>query len=149
MGSRLLARALNQLMVVPPAKPQAELNQIVFAAPDIDPKTFSGFAKVFTQSCRRCTLYASSRDLALTASRWIYRSPRAGDTGGMAWMTHGVDTIDASDVDQSLMGHSYFCDRRTVLADLHEVIEKGTAPSDRYGLREVVVEDTRYWTFKP
>jgi esterase/lipase superfamily enzyme len=147
MGNRLLVRALNQHVLTVGDAPGAELRQVVFAAPDIDPATFGGFAKVFADKCERCTLYASSRDLALVASRWIYRRPRAGAVAGLV-SEYGVDAIDVSQVDNSMLGHSYFSDKRVLLIDLNALLRAGVAPDERPVLEAVVLGDGRYWKFR-
>jgi esterase/lipase superfamily enzyme len=144
MGSRLLARALNQHVLTASLEATTPLNQVVFAAPDINAGTFGGFARVFAQSCERCTLYASGKDLALTASKWIYKRPRAG-ADAQALVEYGVDTIDATNVDDSMLGHSYFSDKRVLLQDLSELLFSGRPPSERYGLTEIAVGGGRYW----
>jgi esterase/lipase superfamily enzyme len=58
-GHRVLARALIT-RADRTARVSRDVESVVFAAPDIDPKTFGGFAKVFAGSCERCTLYASA-----------------------------------------------------------------------------------------
>jgi esterase/lipase superfamily enzyme len=146
MGSRLLARALNQHLLTATSDAVTPLHQVVFAAPDINPVTFGGFAKVFALSCERCTLYASARDMALTASSWIYRRPRAG-ADASTLVEYGIDAIDASKVDDSMLGHSYFSDRRVLLQDLSELLYSGRPPADRYGLTEVDASSGRYWQF--
>ena len=146
MGNRVLARALNQHVLTAPPDPGATLHQVVFAAPDINPTTFGGFAEVFAKSCERCTLYASAHDMALTASKWIYRRSRAG-ADVRAVIEYGVDAIDASKVDDSMLGHSYFSDKRVLLQDLSELLFSNRAPDKRYGLTEIVVGTGRYWQF--
>lgn len=146
MGSRLLARALNQHVLTAAPDATTPLNQVVFAAPDINAVTFGGFAKVFAKSCERCTLYASGKDMALTASKWIYKRPRAG-ADAQALVEYGVDAIDASHVDDSMLGHSYFSDKRVLLEDLSELLFSGRPPSERYGLSEIAVGGGRYWQF--
>ena len=146
MGNRVLARALNQHVLAGPPESVATLNQVVFAAPDIDPKTFGGFAKVFAGSCERCTLYASAHDMALTASKWIYRGKRAG-AAAEAVVEYGVDAIDASKVDDSMLGHSYFSNKRVLLQDLSDLLISGHGPGERYGLTPIPVGTHRYWQF--
>jgi len=149
MGNRLLARALNQ-HVLSPAKVArakgASLSQMVFAAPDIDPRTFGGFAEVFAKKCKRCTLYASNRDMALTASAWLYGKARAGASAS-AVVKYGIDAIDASRVDGSMLGHSYFSDKPVLLRDLNELLLSGRAPDKRFGLTEIPSGTGRYWQF--
>jgi len=147
MGNRVLARALNQHVLTVPPGPGATLNQVVFAAPDIDPATFGGFAEVFAKSCERCTLYASARDMALTASKWIYGRARAG-AAASAVAEYGIDAIDASKVDASMIGHSYFSDNRVLLQDLSELLFSGRGPDERYGLTSIPVGGShQYWQF--
>lgn len=147
MGNRVLAPALNQHVLRLPPPPLAELSQAVFAAPDIDPKAFRGFAEVFAAGCKHCTLYTSMHDLALTVSGWIYRTRRAGAAVEDA-LTKGVDGIDVSKVDNSMMGHSYFSDKRVLLQDLNTLLTTGAAPGKRFGMTEVPAGDGRYWEFK-
>lgn len=147
MGNRVLAPALNQHVLRLPPPPLAELSQAVFAAPDIDPKTFRGFAEVFAASCKQCTLYTSMHDLALTVSGWIYRTRRTGATLEDA-LAQGVNGIDVSKVDNSMMGHSYFSDKRVLLQDLNTLLTTGAAPGKRFGMTEVPAGEGRYWEFK-
>jgi esterase/lipase superfamily enzyme len=146
MGNRVLARALNQHVLTAPPDAGAALNQVVFAAPDIDPATFGGFAEVFAKSCQRCTLYTSAHDMALTASNWIYRRARAG-AAASAVVEYGVDAIDASKVDKSMLGHAYFSSNRVLLQDLSELLFSGRGPDKRYGLTSIRVGTQRYWQF--
>jgi hypothetical protein len=62
----------------------------------------------------------------------------------------GVDTIDASGVDTSLLGlgHSYFSEVQTVLQDLVAVLCKGSGPDERKGLASAEAQGRRYWRFK-
>ena len=66
-------------------------------------------------TAQRITLYASSRDRALQVSRRLHDYPRAGDSGEELTVVEGVETIDASVIDTSLLGHSYFADAFTRL----------------------------------
>ncbi|MFK5047928.1 alpha/beta hydrolase, partial [Klebsiella pneumoniae] len=70
----------------------ARLGQIVFAAPDIDRDRFVQLAARFKGCARRCTLYASSRDVALLASKVVHGYPRAGEAGEALTVVDGVDT---------------------------------------------------------
>jgi esterase/lipase superfamily enzyme len=150
MGSRLLARTIERLARTRSGIGQAEIQQVVFAAPDIDPKTFRWLAETFTQNCERSTLYAHSKDIALFASSLIYRSRRTGDTSTHVAIVHGIDTIDATNVDTSLgMKHSYFGDRRTILADMFQIFQTGHGPELRFGLKKIATPGGHYWEFEP
>lgn len=108
MGNRALARALGALdAVIPPASGGgASLRQVVFVAPDVDRDTFLGLAPRFAGRAERFTLYSSSRDRALQASRIVHSRPRAGESG--AERIDGIDVMDANDaVDtaSAILGH--------------------------------------------
>jgi len=57
----------------------------------------------------------------------------------------GIDTIDASKVDTSLLGHSYVGDSASVLKDLANLFAGHQRALERAGLDEVVVAQGRYW----
>lgn len=146
MGSRLVAETMSSL--VPLADPHAaRLRQLVFAAPDIDAATFRDLAAAFHEKVERVTLYASSDDLALKASKLVHRYPRAGESGLDLVILNAVDTIDATAVDTSLLGHSYYGDNRSVLADMFDLIRRGSAPHARFGLVAKDRYGSRYWLF--
>lgn len=67
-------------------------------------------------------MYASLRDLALVASRKVHGSPRAGDSGQALIVIRGIETIGATEVDTSLLGHSYCADTRSVLSDIFNLV---------------------------
>ena len=129
MGNRLLTETL------PHFGPEgAEIHQVMFAAPDIDAGTFRQLAAAFRGKASRFTLYASSNDLALKASKLVHGESRAGDAGADLVVLDGIDTVDASTVDTALLGHSYFGDERTLLSDLFVLVRSGAGPDDRPSL---------------
>jgi esterase/lipase superfamily enzyme len=60
-----------------------------------------------------------------------------------------TDTVDATTVDTSLIGHSYFADNRSVLADLFSLIRYDLPPQSRFGLEQQILNQEIYWKFKP
>jgi esterase/lipase superfamily enzyme len=62
----------------------------------------------------------------------------------------GVDTIDATRVDTSLigLGHSYFGSKRSILEDIADMIEHRTEPSRRFQLREAGRPPRRHWEYR-
>jgi Alpha/beta hydrolase of unknown function (DUF900) len=60
----------------------------------------------YPQIADRTTLYVSKKDRAIYLSGCWKKYSRAGITPPIT-IVGGVDTIDVSDVDQSLIGHSY------------------------------------------
>ena len=146
MGSRLVAETMASL--APLADPHAaRLRQLVFAAPDIDAATFKDLAAAFHEKVERVTLYASSDDLALKASKLAHKYHRAGESGLDLVILNGVDTIDATAVDTSLLGHSYYGDNRSVLADMFDLIRRGSPPQTRFGMVAKDRYGSHYWLF--
>lgn len=145
MGSRALASAMLEL-----GRDFADpvLGEVVFAAPDIDAREFSDLiAPEIVHTADRITVYASSKDRALLVSQVVHAYPRAGDSGDDLTVVEGVETIDASEIDTSLLGHSYFADAIQLVTDLLGVIGQGLAPPDR-SLEGLAKNGLPYWRFE-
>jgi esterase/lipase superfamily enzyme len=122
---------------------------VILAAPDIDADVFKrDIAPALTAAGRPITLYASSEDLALVASKAVHGSPRAGDSGQGLVIVAGIETIDATNIDTSLLGHSYFAETRSVLSDMFYLIRNGQRADQRFGLRSMDTQAGRYWVFE-
>ena len=96
---------------------------------------------------QRVTLYASSNDLALKASKEVHGYARAGDSGDGLVVMRGLETIDASGVDESVLAHSYFVESGPVVEDILKLLRDGLPAHQRPGL---VPQDTavgRFWRF--
>ena len=148
MGNEVLVNALRDFDAAALPEGAARLDQIIFAAPDIDAQTFRDLAAKFTTRAKRFTLYASSRDMALLASQAIHKYPRAGQAGEGLVVVDGVETIDASELDTGLMSHSYIGDHTSILSDIFYLLRRGS-PGDRFGLVEMASPLGRYWAFVP
>jgi esterase/lipase superfamily enzyme len=146
MGNRALTRILEGIS--PPTDPPL-FNQIVLAAPDIDSGEFLHLAEAIQHKAKRITLYASSNDQAIKLSKNIHEYPRAGESGPDIVVAPGLDTIDASNVDTSMLGHSYFAEKRTVISDLFYLIRDGKGPDERHSLEPRTSSRGQYWAFKP
>jgi len=141
MGTRVLGQAIRSLATVPNAP---TFNQIVLAAPDIDTSIFKrDIAPAMKKVSPHVTLYASSNDQALIASKKVHGYPRAGDSGAGIVTADGIETIDVTDVDTSLLGHSYVGENRTVLSDLYCALHGLPQAIKRCGLRR----EGNYWRF--
>ncbi len=145
MGNRAVARALRDLGV---ARPGIQFNQVLLAAPDIDRGEFLQIANQIRSVSNRVTLYASSQDRALAASRIVHQYPRAGESGDNIVIVPDIDTIDASNVDTDFLAHSYFCQDWKLLGDIFRLVRKSDPPSERYGLEEVASARGVYWSFR-
>lgn len=150
MGNRALMRAAQSFVTPKRKRGSTWIRQIVLAAPDVDAQVFSQLASTLRASCERVTLYASSRDLALRASKIAHAYPRAGESGGnIGNLPRIVDRIDASAVDTNLLGHSYYGDNRSVLADIFSLVRDGFSPDKRFGMVRVGMSANAWWAFRP
>jgi esterase/lipase superfamily enzyme len=147
MGARALTGALKELVLQYPAI-RAKLKEIILAAPDIDAATFKrDIAPRILTSDRSTTLYASSKDAALQASKQFAGYRRAGDTDGGVTVAEGLDTIDASNVKTDFIGHSYYTKSESILADMFNLIHHRKRAEERFGLKPVESAAGRYWAF--
>jgi esterase/lipase superfamily enzyme len=149
MGNRALVSALD---MIARDRPQEDpmFGQIVLAAPDVDAEVFKDrYADTVTSMARQVTLYASSYDKALIASMEVHGYPRAGMSGENMVVLPGVDTIDASPIDTSLIGHSYYGNNPIMIQDLRALIELGEPASAREWLEQVTRQARlAHWCFR-
>jgi len=143
MGNRAVCDALKLLSYDPDC--QLKLAHLVLAAPDIDADTFRELASMLQKLSGRITLYESSRDLALLASKKIHGNPRAGEP---LLVLPGLDTIDASAIDTDFLGHSYFSDTWPLLSDIHSILFEDQPPERRFGLMAQENPGGRYYAFR-
>jgi esterase/lipase superfamily enzyme len=151
MGSWPLLTALDSEKLK--AKTGAQINQIILAAPDIDAVEFVKLASLIKTVGNDVTLYASSNDVAMQASRKVHRNaPRAGDvpSSGPVVM-RGVYTIDVSAVSTGFFsdGHAEYAERRELLNDIALILRKGIhPPTERTPIyNRVPVGDLTYWKY--
>ena len=148
MGNRALLRAFSTLVADKPALRQ-RFREIILTAPDIDADVFKhDIAPQIIGTHATVTLYASSEDRALLASKKFHGYPRAGDARDGLILMPGIDTIDATGVDTSFVKHSYFAETRSILADIFYLIREGKRPDHRFGLESVHTGAGQYWKFK-
>ena len=145
MGNVGLTAALSEMEQI--SKPH--FNQVVLAAPDIDASVFKNeIASKIVAKARHTTLYTSRTDLALIASRYFNQRNRVGDSGPEVLIIDGIDTIDATAVDSSLLGHTYYGSNVTVLDDLGQLLQNQPIESRHY-LKSIVHGSRPYWAFEP
>lgn len=148
MGNRGLTRALVSLLKDKPEVRQ-RITEVILTAPDIDADVFKReIAPTLAYSAKPVTLYASSVDLALVASKKVHGGPRAGDSGRGIVIMPGIETIDATAVDTGFLGHSYYAESRSVLSDIFYLIHDGKRAENRFGLKPVTSPAGRYWKFE-
>ena len=142
-GRRL--RAVNRIAAAAQRRSGKPFGQIILAAADVDADVFRQLSKAYADVASRTTLYVSKRDLAVEASRWLHAFPRAG-LMPPTLVVPGIDTVNVTDVDLTMLGHGYVADARAVLTDMHTLILWGMPPDQRFGLRPRMNEQgRRFW----
>lgn len=130
LGTRVLTTALREL-ASSPAAAAVRYNQIILAAPDIDAAVFKEqIAPRIVNVADRISIYSSSQDWALVASKKAHRYRRLGEGGDNLttfpeWPV--IEVLDATHVDESLLGHSYYGDSPTILRDVRGVLAGASA----------------------
>lgn len=145
MGARATARALEAL-----SRTDAELfervKHVIFAAPDIDADVFKSQILPSFVSLTDLTLYASAGDVPIGASNFVHRYPRAGSAGETILVSAPLVTIDATGLDTSFLGHSYYATTEPMIGDIKEII--AGLPIDS---RSLIRRSARghYYEFRP
>lgn len=149
MGNRGLTQALIDLMNENPEL-KHKITEIILAAPDIDADVFKRdiAPQMVKKIGKPITLYVSSDDLALIASRKVHGNKRAGDAGKGVVIVKGVETIDASGVDTSFLSHSYFATTSTIIEDILDLMKSGKRAQYRETLERISRENVIYWKVK-
>jgi len=147
MGNRVVTEALRSFSDEAAFRPVPRFNEIILAAPDVDANTFkTEIAPRIVQAGDRVTIYASSNDRALQASKLLHQRPRLGQ-GGDNLTTFPdlevIDVVDASWVDFGFfdLGHAEYGD--ALLGDVKQTLSG--QPADRRGLSPY--QQALAWTF--
>lgn len=145
MGNRGVLRAVDRIANKAQRHTGVLIGQIILAAADVDADTFRDLCGAYGRVSRRTTLYVSSRDLAIEASRWLHDFARAGLLPPIM-IVPGIDTINVTNVDLTTLGHGYVADARAVLEDMHELLVHDAPPDRRFALRQGKTDaGERYW----
>ena len=117
------------------ARPDVTINQIILAAPDVDRDVFENLARQIQGVGRGITLYASSSDLAMRASRRFGGGvPRAGDVpeDGPV-VVAGIDTIDITAVSTAwlALNHSGYAESKALINDIGLLLRTGERPPEK------------------
>ncbi|TWU40323.1 hypothetical protein Q31b_36710 [Novipirellula aureliae] len=149
MGNRAMTAAIEQIRYELDPRDRDSVpmfDRIVLAAPDVDADRFRrDLAPALLEVSNQVTLYASSDDQALIASKTVHGYPRAGESGANIVVVPGVETIDVSGIDLSLLGHSYYGDNESMLRDLYELVRKGLPAAKRNMLLTRRDGEQIYW----
>jgi len=146
MGTQAIASLIGEFVNVDRVK------EVVLAAADIDRGVFENqIAPALASGRPHTTIYASATDQALLLSKKANRGyPRIGDCEDGVCVLPGIDTIDVTAVATAKfsLNHSTVFDVRTMVEDLHRLMDNGV-PADRRGLEPRVSASGRYWAVAP
>lgn len=148
MGNRGMAGAIAQLLHESP-ETRHRLKHLVLTAPDIGIEEFKGLSDALVKAGAPVTLYASSKDRALLASKFVNKKQRVGDTNESVTIVDGIETIDASEVSTDFLGHSYFAENGSVVSDMFYLFRTDLRPAHRFNMKEISSANGVYWQFKP
>jgi esterase/lipase superfamily enzyme len=121
MGNRGVLHSLNWIITGASQSSRKPFHHLIFAAPDVDANVFTSLAGGWDKAANFATLYVSSRDRAIGSSGIIHKSPRAGVVPPVT-IVDGMDTIEVSNVDLTLLGHGYYGAAEGVLYDMRELM---------------------------
>ncbi|GAC1597078.1 MAG: hypothetical protein NVS3B28_28830 [Candidatus Velthaea sp.] len=127
MGNRLAIGAIDYLARSRP-RTAASLNQVIFAAPDVDAGMFYEDLPAMASVARGLTIYGSTHDEALRLSRQVHGHCRAGLVGcdEAVPALANVNAIDASIFECDFLGHGYWNASTTMHADIISILTGGT-----------------------
>lgn len=146
MGNRGLLRAMDAIARTEATTTTIRFGQIFLAAPDVDAQLFAQLAVAYGSLATRATLYVTRNDKAIGLSKRKHHFARVGLVPPVSVLP-GIDTIDASNVNLSLLGHGYAAEMRPVLADIHRLINDDASPDHRFGLRRAAGANPAHWEF--
>lgn len=130
----------------------ATIGELILAAPDIDRDMFISLIPDVQKIVKGITLYASSADKALQASRQLAGVLRAGDIGDDGPIVlDNVQTIDVTAMGEEILGlnHNVFAASRNLIDDIRLLLTKGLRPPDQRlsQIRPFPETAPRYWRF--
>jgi hypothetical protein len=76
----------------------------------------------------------------------VHGDSRVGDCRADVVVADGVETVDATAVNDSLLGHAVFAEARSVLNDMFYLVTKRPRARDR-NLAPAVANGKPYWKF--
>lgn len=153
-----MIESLDRMSLLPEVD-RAKLDDLVLAAADADVTLLDQTRVAAVTQSKRLTLYASEWDQPLRCSRWLHsgvqNKPRLGQGGVDVTVVAGVETVDASPVEKTLLtlpcasAHAYVIHNALVGNDLRELIRHEKAAAARKGLQQTTMNGLPYWLVKP
>lgn len=149
MGNRVLIQALHLLADREGGFTAPPFENIVFTAPDVDRAVFIAALPEIRPLAGRLTLYAAANDMALAASRRLAGDqPRAGESGRALVLAEGLETVEATEAADDLLGHEYFGESMPVLNDMRLLLSDGLGAAERRGLERRSRQGKDYWLLR-
>ena len=122
------------------------VGQFVLLAPDVDEEIFRrDMAPALVKAGLQVTLYTSANDKALLTAYRVHGHRRAGDSSEGPLLFPGIETIDVTAANRSILGHSYFEESEVVARDLALLLNSGLTASEREGLTPLWRDGIQYW----
>lgn len=151
-GARIVSQALHELSLMAHGnagfKKDLKINQVIFAAPDIDTMLFRGrYRDGFENIAKNITIYTNANDTALNWALRFLGWPRLGAPGEMGLTPEDLhpfkvfdrtDIIDVAAAEDTASGngHGYFIKSPWVSTDLILTLKYDARPHDRGLTRE-------------
>lgn len=148
MGNRVVTNAIRDISNDKNVKLE-KLKELFLVAPDIDSDLFKqSIVPSILQTKIPVTLYTSSKDKALFVSKVFNGNRRVGDSSKSIFVMPGIETVDVSNVDESIVGHTYFANNRPVVTDIQLIIKNKLRATKRNLLNRSYNKNV-YWEFRP
>jgi esterase/lipase superfamily enzyme len=127
LGSQIVVDALDRAIL---SNVELSLREVIFAAPDVARDVFTERAHRIAGLNAGITLYASSADKCLIASKVKAGGmPRAGDIPAIGpLLLDGVDLIDATLLGDDIFKLNHEISNRSVLDDMGRIVLSQTRP---------------------
>jgi esterase/lipase superfamily enzyme len=130
--------------------------EMLMAAPDIDKDNYRKAAQKIRSAVSGMTLYASSADRALLASKRLAGDiDRAGDVSAQGPVVlDNIESIDVTAIGAEIfgLGHGFFSQARSVLNDINLVLRTGARPPNARSteIRGMPTEQSpKWWRYVP
>lgn len=132
--------------LIPNGIDRSRIGEYVLLAPDIDSEIFKrDLAPSLVAAGLDTTLYTSANDKALASARTLRGYPRAGDSRTGPVLIDGIETIDVTAANKSILGHSYFDKSQPVSQDLAILLNERRSAAERPNLIPVHGPVGSYW----
>jgi esterase/lipase superfamily enzyme len=150
IGTRSIVDALGNIAKTQDAKLLAKIDRAILAAPDVDVEIMrDDYIPVAEQFGIKTAIYVSKKDLMMRASEFWNGGRRVGGAWSTIYVTPSADTIDISDVDETVLGHSAIFGSSRIANDIHYCLEKGLPPQSRFQLQPVYFQGGNFWRMIP